>query len=203
MNFLEEIQKYLPTYLTPESKDELLDGLRQFPDNINDKIFTSVLEKEEIIYQGDGFKDLLFTNLPAKEIAGGKGMVFSNTCDINPENKRAYTTNIIYAPIIDFKKFINSLEENNILDSEGLGSLVENIKKQRVTQLFYLPKYGRLSEEAIVFLDRINNCDVHYISKKDIPSLRLFSLSNYGLYIFLVKISMHLTRIQEKIDRSG
>jgi hypothetical protein len=30
----------------------------------------------------------------------------------------------------------------------------------------------------------------------------LFTLSNFGFYLYLLKLSIHFTRIQEKIDRS-
>ena len=31
---------------------------------------------------------------------------------------------------------------------------------------------------------------------------KLFTLSNFGLYLFLLKMSIHFTRIQERINRT-
>lgn len=59
---LNDISLYLPKYLSVESTKELLKELDSFPDNI-DKRFYSNLE-DEIIYQGDGIKDLLVVKLP-------------------------------------------------------------------------------------------------------------------------------------------
>lgn len=53
-----------------------------------------------------------------------------------------------------------------------------------------------------MFFDRINNCDNDAMPRNDLDSRRLYSLSNYGLYLFLFKLSVHLTRIREGVDRA-
>ena len=43
--------------------------------------------------------------------------------------------------------------------------------------------------------------DNSYISREELNSKRLFSLSDYGFYMLLFKLSVHFSRIQEKVNR--
>jgi len=65
-----------------------------------------------------------------------------------------------------------------------------------------LPKGAGLQEESIVFLDRINNISNKVIKSEELQTRRIFTLSDYGFYLFLLKISIHFSRIQEKVDRN-
>ena len=67
-----------------------------------------------------------------------------------------------------------------------------------VTHVVYLPKNSKMQYDAIVRLDKICSVDRRKISNKN----RLFTLSDYGLYLFLLKLSIHFTRIRERIDRN-
>ena len=68
----EEIQKYLPKYLSPESEKRLFDGLKQFPDNIDSRLYTDYLKDNEILYQGDGVRDVLFVERQAVAESDGR-----------------------------------------------------------------------------------------------------------------------------------
>lgn len=68
--------------------------------------------------------------------------------------------------------------------------------------MFYLPNISGLGEEAIALLDRITNCDLQKLDLDRLMESRLFTLSDYGFYIFLFKLSIHLTRIREGVSRS-
>ena len=196
----EDVQQYLPKYLSPEAQKNLFDGLAQFPDNIDSRLFTSSKSNENIIYQGDGLSGLLFINLPDPKTQEILAMVLSNTCDIDQSNHRFFSTNIIYAPIIKLSKYINLLEQVNKVQ---LDDHIATIKKQRITQIFYLPKGGSLEEESIVFLDKISSCNIQYLNDKNIKEMTLFTLSDYGFYLFIFKLSLHFTRIQEDIERGS
>ncbi len=58
-------------------------------------------------------------------------------------------------------------------------------------------------EESLVFLDRIWNLDNNYIDRSSLNKSRLFTLSNTGFYIFLTKLSIHFSRIRERVDRDA
>jgi len=203
MNSLEDISIYLPKYLSPGSSDKLFEELKRFPDNIDSRLYTDYLQKDRMIYQGDGLTDMLVVNLPNEKIAMAPAMVLSNTCDISPVNPRLFPSAIIYATIFNLEKYKNALLEEGIKDVDSIDSHVRDIRKQRITQIFYLPPHGMLERESIVFFDRINNCDTKYIDFEKLKGIRLFTLSNYGLYLFLFKLSVHFTRILEGIDRDA
>jgi hypothetical protein len=196
----EDISIYLPKYLSEESTKSLFDTLKQFPENIDQRLYTRALKGSQIIYQGDGIKDVLFVDLPSQKCKKVNGFVLSNTCDIDPNNERYRTQNIIYTPIISINNYITLLRKNKIPDQK-IDDHIEALKKQQITNIFYLPKTTILKEEFIIFFDRVNSCDMSYFCESNIDNIRLFSLSNYGLYIFLFKLSIHFTRIREGVDR--
>lgn len=199
---LDDIELYLPKYLSRESQKDLFKELGQFPENLDSRLFTKKLLEEKNIFQGDGLADLLMVNLPNPEVKRSKGMVISNTCDINPENERMFSSRICYSPIIDLQKYKHLLLSKNIYDEEKIDSHVSSIKQQRITQIFYIPEVED-NPESIIFFDMIVNCDNKVIERETIKDRRVFTLSDYGLYLFLFKMSVHFTRVQEGLDRGA
>lgn len=85
---------------------------------------------------------------------------------------------------------------------EQIGSRLEAIKRQKLTNLFYLPKGGKLQADSAVYMDRICHCRSDSISRESVPDRRLFTLSNVGAYLFFLKLSVHLLRMTDKVVRS-
>lgn len=198
---LEQLKLFLPKYLSKESEDDLFRNLKDFPSNIDARLYTRKLPLDELIYQADGIENLLVVNFPDKQIGEANSMVLSNTCDIDQGNIRLFSASICYTPIFNLQKFIDKLLSKPEITKRRVNQFVSQIKKQRITQIFYLPVGGRLSSESFVFFDKINNCDNKFISRQELKTRRLFTLSNYGFYLFLFKLSIHFTRIREDIDR--
>ncbi len=196
----EEVKKYLPQYLSAESTIALLEELEQFPENIDSRIYTTQILNQDVIFQGDVITDLPIVNLPAPTIHYAPCMILSNTCDNQPKETRYISRNLIYAPIVKLKKIIILLEANGI-DNSKIETFVATVRKQYVTQLFYLPNGYGIEDESIVFLDRINSSDNTMIGK-NLKDIRILCLSDYGFYLLLFKLSVHFTRIQEKVDRN-
>ena len=201
MDLFDEVKKYLPTYLSPKSQSELYDGLRQFPDNLHSRFYSNHFTKAETLYQGDGISDLPTIRLPQEEVVEAPVLLISNTCDMSRDNPRPLPARMLYCPIIKVKKYTKVLRKAKFYGSEeALEAHLSSVRQQRKTQFFYLPECGEM-EESIALLDRVNNCDVRVVEPREIQGRRIFSLSNLGLYIFLVKISIHMTRIMERVDR--
>lgn len=99
------------------------------------------------------------------------------------------------------KDFPNNIDErfysNYSLDDNILyqGDCLKDIPA------FYLPKSKNL-DEAVAFFDYTNSFDINYIDRESLKERRLVSLSNYGFYILLLKLSIHFTRVQEKVERN-
>ena len=86
--WLEEFKTYLPKYLSAESQHNLFAELKQFPNNIDGRLYTIKLRNDPHIYQGDGLAALWVADLPNETIGVARVMVLSNTCDLAPENQR-------------------------------------------------------------------------------------------------------------------
>jgi len=206
MTSIEEIKKYLPQYLSASATVSLFEELKQFPSNIDQRIYTERLKGESIIFQGDGLMGLLYVNLPDTTAKPLLGMIFSNTCDIDIQNDRLFDARISFAPVFNLSKYKRALIEkyvnSNKKTTQAIDSHINDIKKQNISQIFYLPQGSGLENDSIVFLDRINNLPSGYFSKNQILENRLFTLSDYGFYLFLFKLSVHFTRVRESVQRS-
>jgi len=198
----EDISKYLPKYLSSESGNALREALNEFPKLDASRYYTTKLSSTKILYQGDGIKNLLIVNLPSVEFKKKDSVVISNTCDIDLANPRLYESRILYSPIISLKDYERILLEENH-STEKVQAHLESIKKQEITSVFYLPELPSQMEESIIFFDRILNMSNHEIDRTKLSSERKFTLSTFGHYLFLLKLSFHLSRVQEGIDRDN
>jgi hypothetical protein len=108
---------------------------------------------------------------------------------------------MVYAPIINLNKYTKMIEDSKTMNADALRGHIDDIQHQRITQIFYLPQYGDF-EESFVFLDRVISVDNESYDRATLKNHRRFSLSQYGLYLFLYKISIHFTRFQERVDRA-
>lgn len=202
----EEVKKYLPQYLSSTAQQELFKELGHFPDNIDQRIYTSQLSEEENIFQGDGIQNLLYINFPSTEIGKVPGMILSNTCDIDSSNKRLMPLRMVYTPIFNLGKYEQSLIKSHVETGkksiQSINSHISDIRKQYISHIFYLPKGGTLQNDSIIFFDRLNNCPADSIESQELSNRRIFTLSDYGFYLFLFKLSVHFTRIRDSVSRS-
>jgi|SRR5208283_23757 len=187
----DEIPTYLPKYLSAPETTDLFSELSQFPNNIDSRMYTSFLEGQSTIYQGDGLSDIWIAELPKGEIRRARVIVLSNTCDISPNNLRKLGARLLYCPIVRFSSYQSMLSEQNETSTR---SHLADIRKQRISSMFYLPESQKLGEESIALLDRPNNCALSGINLESVIQSRLFTLSMYGWYLFLFKLSIHLSR---------
>jgi hypothetical protein len=199
---IEEIGIYLPKYLSPDSERKLFRDLDGFPDNIDERMYSDFLLAEGAIFQGDGIRDLPFVSLPDNQVRHVSCMILSNTCDVDPNNPRFLPSSICYARIVTIESYKQILKEEGI-EEKRIENHVRAIKAQKITGIFYLPRGSRLKKDSLVFLDRLCHSPSESIDPKSVPDRRLFVLSNYGAYLFLFKLSIHFTRIADKVDRSS
>lgn len=197
----DEIKKYLPKYLSESSEQNLFDNLKEFPQNIDSRMYTTQNLSDEIIYQGDGIEGFLVINLPDRAVKDANVVVLSNTCDIDLNNTRLHSSSICYSPIFNLNKYIQKLESKYSTSMERIKQFEESVRRQKISQIFFLPKVGKLTSDSFIFFDKINSCDTNSIKREALNKSRLFTLSNYGFYLFLFKLSIHFTRIREAVDR--
>ena len=142
-----------------------------------------------------------YLNFPNTDVHLVDAILMSNTCDMSTENKRLNKCRIMYAPIIRYDKYAAMLEKSSIPATRIVNHL-EDIKAQKVSQILYLPKGGKMDYEGIVFFDRAISLPLTSEIVESKCADKLFTLSNFGLYLFLLKMSIHFTRIQERINRT-
>lgn len=200
---LDDFKLYLPKFLSSESDKELFDSLKDFPKNIDSRIYTNYLSDTDIIYQGDGINDMLFVNLPNPDIKPVPSMILSNTCDIDLANVRNFPSQLVYTAIFNLTKYQETLYKNSTKTKEQIDSHIFSIKNQEITQIFYLPKVEGKIDDSIIFFDRVCNFPNKLVSRENLKEKRLFTLSDYGSYLFLLKLSIHFTRIQDKVERKS
>lgn len=185
-NIIDEIKIYLPKYLSPETETSLLENLRDFPKEFN--MYSNI--KNNILMQGDG---IIFNN--------NKIMLISNTCDMDINNKRFISMSILYTKICSLERIEKLLKEKNI-DCKRIDSFIQSVKSHKVTNMFYLQKNGLLKEDSLILFDKISNISNDVI-KIGLQNNKLFTLSQTGFYLFLLKLSIHFTRMYESIDRDN
>lgn len=200
MTLDDEIKIYLPKYLSAENYDTLIKELEDFPKNIDDRMYTSIAD-EDLLCQGDVIKDMPYAEINHLElgIKNKDCIVLSNTCDIDPNNKRFFSSRIMYAPLIELVKYKSVLLDHGILEQK-INDHIKSIKEQRISQILFLPESASF-RESVVFLDRVLNIDNRFIDRLTLKDCRLVSLSDYGFYMLLFKISVHFSRLQENVNR--
>ena len=188
------LQQQIPYYLTQDAKDNLVKALKSFP---SIDYYINLYKTETL--QGDGWTELGLIRFETAERKQVRGIILSNSCDIDPHNKRDLPANVVFAPIIKLKSFESLLKQANI-SAEKIKSKFSSIRNQMVTTLFYLPKGAGLDDEYIALLD-----DVHSVSYKIFygqnKRAKLFTLSQAGFYLFILKLSIHFCRFQEGLVR--
>lgn len=193
----ESIQDQIPYYLSQEAKENLAKELKNF--SIKTNYYTNLYPQD--VLQGDGWLYLPVINLESGERKSIKGILLSNSCDIDPNNRRELPTKISFAPIIRLNQY-EKLLATVIAEPERIRDKISSIRAQNITSLFYLPKGGSLEDEYVALLS-----DVHTIPYKSFLEQecqnKLFTLSQIGFYLFLFKLSVHFCRFHENIDRNG
>lgn len=197
----EEIKKYLPQYLSDTELGHLKDELARFPvDGTKDTVYTTALSGADFLLQGDGVSGMLYLNFPDMEKGYVNAILLSNTCDMSTDNKRMNPCRIMYAPILNFEKYAQRLLK--FFPEHRVKNHLKDVKAQLISQILYLPKGGKIDYDGIVFFDRAISIPLTEETVRAMCGNKLFTLSNFGLYLLLFKMSVHFTRIQERIDRT-
>jgi len=201
----EDIKKYLPQYLSDYANANLFSELETFPENIDGRLYTSFLKNNPIVYQCDGISGLIHYELPDSRISEVNGVILSNTCDISQQNDRYLPSKLVHAPIINLQKYHKMLRQKFVgtgqKSEDVINHHIQTIKKQYVSHIFFLPKGEGLVEDSIIFFDRLSSLPSNYVKEDTIISRRLFTLSDFGFYLFLFKLSIHYTRVRENVSR--
>lgn len=188
---------YLPKYLTPKQQEDLYADLRAFP-QFSSFYLAPEADTGHDVLQGDGWRGLIVLRFETGERRPITGLVLSNSCDMSPANPRPLPTNVVFAPLVALDRYVDRLRGAGQTE-EQVTSVLDAIRKQEVTDLFYLPGLPYGPPESVAFLD-----DVHSHPAADFfgaTRSRVFRLSMPFFWVLLLKLSIHFCRFNEKVQR--
>jgi hypothetical protein len=197
----EDVKRYLPQNLA--SPEALFQELKSFPDNIDERMFSRILchDGSNSLYQGDVVGKFPILILPNRDTKDSLALLVSNTCDMDLDNPRDfYTPCVSYVPLINLNSYRESFIRRDF-DKNKIDSYFASIRKQRISNMFYLPQFNETIGERVALLDRLISCENGIDFKNLALNNRVISLSNYGHYLFCIKISIHMTRLIENVER--
>jgi hypothetical protein len=190
---LEQIQSHIPQYLTREQQEGLFRDLRDFE---NRSYYTHRYPHDML--QGDGWTKIEIVRLEDGARDRVKGILLSNSCDIDSTNVRAFPPRIVFAPLVPLQSYAELLSKR--LERRVVDDKMSAIRKQRISSLFFLPYSVGLDGEHIAILDDLHSIPLQRFQEEP-DRVKMFTLSQMGFYVFLMKLSIHFCRFQEDIAR--
>lgn len=191
----ESIQDQIPYYLSQKAKENLVKALDNFPRQIN--YYTDRYPLEAL--QGDAWTSIDVIRFEDGERKQIRAILLSNSCDIDPENKREIPSKLTFASMVRLNRYKELLVKAG-LDERQVKDKVKAIKEQRVTSLIYFPKGGALEDEYVALLDDVHTLPSRIFEAKT-DRAKLFTLSDVGFYLFVLKLSVHFCRLHEEVAR--
>lgn len=196
-------QQVLP-YLTSGEQDIVWRNLRTIASGGTANYFLSPYHDgfKDRVLQGDGRRGFQFFDFKKDKLYSVKGLVLSNSCDISPDNTRLVPSRIIFAPLVKLATY-RSLLEGICTDQERIEARIDSIKKQRTTNIFYLPAGDPLGEEYIIRFDEVQSMPMATYYDKQGEKKKLFTLNDTGFYMLVFKLSIHFCRFEGGVRRDN
>ena len=188
---LEDLRLFLPKYLSPERQNDLWNELRSFPNNR--ALYSYVIDDTEIL-QGDGWRGFIAIDFYSRDSKVVSGLVLSNSCDVSIDNRRAITPNIAFAPLVRLEAYVDLLRATGY-EGERLESTVRSMRSQETSSLMYFPSISDKMPESIALLGDVRSHPLDHFTATE--RSRIFRLSDFGFYLFLFKLSIHFTRMND------
>lgn len=194
---VEKFKDQIPYYLTQPQKEGLARALEDFPENTNYYLSNYPVDLRNAALQGDVFKQLtIYGPQGSRQI---KGIILSNSCDIDTQNKREFPMRAVFAPLIKLDAMVEKLRSAKIPQGV-IDQKLDAIKKQLVTNVVYLPECEHIPE-SIIFLDDVHQIPTEELRKSLERQEKILTLSQVGFYILLFKLSIHFCRFHENVVR--
>jgi hypothetical protein len=200
---VDDLKGHLPYYLSAKDQTTLTNELNAiisggtvsyFLSGYSDKFGNEML-------QGDGWRGFQLFLFESGERRSVRGLVLSNSCDVDTSNRRDTPPRVTFAPLVRLSKYKELLESSG-LDQSKINAKLVSIKSQKTTSIFYLPAGGPLEEDHLARFDEAYSMPLAAHERSDTRK-RLFTLSNTGFYMLIFKLSIHFCRLQENVQRSS
>ena len=197
----ETLIQQIPYYLTAEDQKILLDELTAISRGGAAEYLLGKYRDsfKELMLQGDGWTSFQLFLFETGELRSVRGIVLSNSCDVDPENPREVPARILFTPLVKLAAFKALLDASGI-GAERVAAKISAIRAQKTSNIFSLPAGGVLQEEYVVRFDEAHNMPVAAHVRSE-GREKLFTLNNTGFYMLVLKLSVHFCRLQEKVNR--
>ncbi len=212
---IKTILRLLPDYLAKSEKGRLLSALEQFqehsvrkPAEWSGKFYTNFYlgKTPDYFLQGDLLRGIRQPNWDGAadkfEKIYAHALIVSNTCDMDLSNERVVPKEIVLAPLTPFHDFVEVLS-SLLDDGKRLEHIIQGIKNQIYSNVFYLPPAPGTNQEFVCFMDNVFWFPTEELNSylPDLDQTRVASLDYFGYYLFLVKLSYHFCRLPEEKQR--
>jgi hypothetical protein len=125
-------------------------------------------------------------------------MLLSHTCDMDFEGKTR-GKHVSVAPVFAFDEFAKNRPQG--YSTKGWQSFLEDLKANRITDILYIPEKKPL-EASIILFDRIFSFNPLVLRDRADrnKTKRILSLSQIGFYFFLIKLTYHFARYEDRTE---
>ncbi|GEM_PF-3409343 len=202
-----EFERFLCSYLTAENARDVISCLRSFPDNVH-RLYSLPANPRQYFLQGDCYENLPAARLKmvegslASDVVTFKGVILNNSCDMSEERKGGDKVDLMFCPLISLRKYVEQLFSKKDKTQNQVSEIIRGIKSQEYSHIMYFPPTSDVDDEGyMVRFDRIFSCNIGFV--RQLQPKTFFTLSNYGFYAFLYKMSVHFLRMREKEDRGN
>ena len=199
----EILQQQIPYYLTAKDRQILIDEIKTISQGGTADYFLSHYRDEfkTNMLQGDGWRGFQLFMFDTGDRRSVRGLVISNSCDVDPGNRRDLPARVIFAPLVKLAVYEARLRASGIRQRQ-IDEKLTAIRAQKATSIFFLPSGGPLADDHVVRLDDAHSMPVaaHIAAtNREKP----FTLSNTGFYMLVLKLSIHFCRLQENVNRKN
>lgn len=199
---IESIQQQIPQYLSAADEQALVRELKAIAAGGTAGYTLSKFRDDfsDVMLQGDSWRGFQLFLFESGERRSVRGIVLSNSCDVDPDNPRDTPARVIFAPLVKLAVYEAKLRESGIAP-DRITAKMGAIREQRTTNIFFIPAGGPLEEDSMIRFDEAHSMPVaaHVASGE---RAKLFTLSNTGFYLLVLKLSVHFCRLQEKVNRN-
>lgn len=199
---VESIHQSIPQYLSVADQEALVRDLKAINAGGTASYVLSKYRDEfsDVMLQGDGWRGFQLFLFESGERRSIRGIVLSNSCDVDPENPRDVPARVIFVPLVRLSIYEAKLRESGI-SNDRIDTKIRAIREQRTTNIYFLPAEGPLKVDYMVRFDEAQSMPIAAHAGSG-DREKLFTLSNTGFYMLVLKLSVHFCRLQEKVNRN-
>lgn len=190
-------------FIDDHLKGQCKEYLKQIPKGLGSWFYSPSIPEDA--YQGDivdkfemVYSEVVGAKLETRSLEDVPCMLLSHTCDMELRGKTREKY-VSVAPVFSFKEFANS--RGTEYSEDRWDDFLTSVKANRITDILYIPKKGPL-DDSVILLDRISSIDPKFLKIKleRGETKRVLSLSQIGFYFFLIKLTYHFARYEDRAE---